>query len=87
MQMSLPSFYVNSCILRWERPHRQVGGGKEIRFAPAIGGNSTVPARPTGGSCEWQDRQCWQQRWAKDHQYKNRSEEGSILLEMLVCLN
>lgn len=44
--MSLPSFYVKGCILRWERPHHQIGGGKEIRFAPAIGGNSTVPARP-----------------------------------------
>lgn len=44
--MSLPSFYVNSCILRWERPCRQIGGEKEIRFAPAIIGNYTIPASP-----------------------------------------
>lgn len=56
--------------------------GKRNQICPSYHRELHGSRQATGDSCERQDLQCWQHRWAKDHQYKNRSEEGSILLSV-----
>lgn len=71
VQMSLASFYANSCILRRERPHHKIGKEKKKSDLHQLSEGLRGSFQPAGGDCELQDLKCGPPRWAKDLPVRN----------------